>query len=71
MHFKQCHAITNYFIFQNTKLNKFTRTLLHRMDTTRKEIIDVRKQCDAVNQDASAFRAETSKVRILNDLIYV
>jgi len=46
---------------ENTKLNKFTRTILHRMDTTRKEIIDVRKQCDAVNQDASAFRAETSK----------
>ena len=63
--------ITNYFIFQNTKLNKFTRTILHRMDTTRKEIIDVRKQCDAVNQDASAFRAETSKVRLLNHLIYV
>ena len=41
------------------------------MDTTRKEIIDVRKQCDAVNQDASAFRAETSKVRMLNHLIYL
>ena len=63
--------ITNYFIFQNAKLNKFTRTILHRMDTTRKEIIDVRKQCDAVNQDASAFRAETSKVRLLNHLIYL
>ena len=62
---------TNYFIFQNTKLNKFTRTILHRMDITRKEIIDVRKQCDAINQDASAFRAETSKVRMLNHLIYL
>ena len=41
------------------------------MDTTRKEIIDVRKQCDAVNQDASAFRAETSKVRLLNHLLFL
>merc|ERR1712179_521413 len=45
----------------NAKLNKFTRTILHQMDTTRKEIVDVRKQCDAINQDASVFKGETSK----------
>ena len=53
------------FVLQNTKLNKFTRTILHQMDTTRKEIVDVRKQCDAINQSASVFKGETSKVRIL------
>merc|ERR1711981_834776 len=46
---------------ENDKLNAFTRTILHRMDTTRKEIVDVRKQCDAINQDASVFKSETSK----------
>ena len=54
------------FVLQNTKLNKFTRTILHQMDTTRKEIVDVRKQCDAINQSASVFKGETSKVSILN-----
>jgi len=46
---------------ENDKLNAFTRTILHRMDTTRKEIVDVRKQCDSINQDASVFKSETSK----------
>lgn len=46
---------------ENGKLNAFTQTLLHKIDATRQEILDVRNQCSTVNKNASQFRAQMAK----------